>query len=93
MHIKTEKNKSRKNGMSLLLLFIFLQAHPYLTNTYGDEHMPNDRHHFIQLDQDIFIIGVLCLVTDFYIIIYDNGRYPSFFQTPMQSVWNNFFGH
>jgi len=49
---KNRKNKSRKNGMSLLL-FTFLQAHMYLTNTYDDEHMPNDKHHFIQLDQDL----------------------------------------
>jgi hypothetical protein len=53
------------NGMSLLLLFTLLQAHTYLANTYDDEHTPNDRHHFIQHVQDAFIIGVLCLVTDF----------------------------
>jgi len=51
---KNRKNKSRKNGTSLLLLFTFLQAHIYLTNTYDDKRMPNDRHHFNQLDQDFY---------------------------------------
>ena len=64
--------------MSLLLLFTFLQAYTYLTNTYDVEHMPSDRHHFTQLDQEFFVIAVLCLVTDFYIIIYDNGPTPNF---------------
>lgn len=66
------------NDTSLLLLFTLLQAHMYLTNTYDDEHMPNDRHHIIQLDQDFFIMGILCLITDFCIIINDNGPIPSF---------------
>jgi len=34
---KNRKNKSRKNGMSSLLLVTFLQAHTYLTNTYDDD--------------------------------------------------------